>query len=137
MFNNVLFLAFLSGLCFAAWPVVMRATNLDSVWVAILISFGASVFAIGVLLFRGEVVVPLWKKLSIGLIAGVINGIGFILYSKLIATKSVQLSIALPLVAVTLVIFTAAAGFIIYKEPMTLKKAIGLIGAITAVALLR
>ena len=47
-----------------------------------------------------------------------------------------QLSIALPLVAVTLVIFVAIAGFIIYKEPMTLKKAIGLIGAITAVAFL-
>lgn len=135
MFNNLFVLAFVAGLCFAGWPIVMRGTNLDTIWVAILISFGASIFAITIAIGK-KVIFPSSKELIIGILAGFINGLGFLLYSKIIATKSVQLSIALPLVAVTLVIFTAAAGFIIYKEPMTLKKAIGLMGAITAVAFL-
>lgn len=135
MFNNLFILAFVAGLCFAGWPIIMRGTNLDTIWVAILISFGASIFAITIAIGK-KVVFPSPKELIIGILAGFINGLGFLLYSKIITTKSVQLSIALPLVAVTLVIFTAAAGFIIYKEPMTLKKAIGLIGAITAVAFL-
>ncbi len=135
MFNNIFVLAFVAGLCFAGWPIVIRGTNLDTIWVAILISLGASVFAICIAIGK-KVAIPPTKELIIGIIAGLINGFGFLLYSKLITTKSVQLSIALPLVAVTLVIFVAVAGFIIYKEPITLKKAIGLIGAITAVAFL-
>jgi len=135
MFNNIFVLAFVAGLCFAGWPIVMRGTNLDTIWVAILISFGASIFAVSIAIGK-RVAIPPTKELIIGILAGFINGLGFLLYSKIIATKSMQLSTALPLVAVALVIFVAVAGFIIYKEPMTLKKAIGLIGAITAVAFL-
>ena len=135
MFNNIFVLAFVAGLCFAGWPIIMRATNLNSIWVAILISLGASIFAISIAIGK-RVAMPSSKELFIGIIAGLINGVGFFLYSKIVATKSLQLSTALPLVAVTVVIFVAIAGFIVYKEPMTLKKTIGLISAITAVALL-
>ena len=135
MFNNIFVLAFVAGLCFAGWPIVMRGTNLDTIWIAILISFGAFVFATCIAIGK-KVAIPSTKELIIGIIAGFINGFGFLLYSKLIASKSIQLSTALPLVAVTLIIFVAIAGFVIYKEPMTLKKAIGLIGAITAVVFL-
>ena len=136
MFNNVLVLAFIAGLCFGGWPIIVRATTLSTNWIAVSISFGALIVVIGVMMKTGTIM-PSVKNLLIGLMAGIINGFGFLVYAKLIGTKSIQLSVALPLVAVTLVIFVALAGILIYKEPITFKKLIGLMGAITAVILLR
>jgi len=76
------------------------------------------------------------KALLIGLIAGAINAIGFLAYTKLIGWQGQDISRLIPITLTMTPIVIAVFGIMVFREPMTIHRIFGLILGISAIYLL-
>jgi drug/metabolite transporter (DMT)-like permease len=77
-----------------------------------------------------------WKFASLALLAGLVNGIGQLAFQNLIYTGRMELSQFAPAVLTIQAVIYTGGGALIYHEPFTAKKLIGLVAAAIAFRLL-
>lgn len=140
--DNVFLLATVAGFLFGVWPLIFKLVDSNS-----------SPALIVILVPIGTLIVGMWNLSSfkfqtgnilLGLSAGIMNGLGMLIYAKLLSmgsnsidiSKSVDMSKSIPLTAAAIPAFAAIGAIMIFNEPMTLKKGLGLAAAIIAALLL-
>lgn len=135
--TSPLMLCLIAGFCFGVWPLVVRSTSLGSYWIAVLVSVGTTVLvAAGAYSKLLTTSTPALRPMALCLLAGAINGIGILVYSRVISNTSWDVTKYVPLTAVLMISFAAVGAFMLFKEPLTLQKMIGLSFAVVAVWLL-
>lgn len=134
--NNPYIYIALIAIASGTWPLVIRFTNLNAQWVAITVTFATAVVA-GVFSYFSSPALPPTRPIVIGLIAGTINAIGMVAWGRLITLKGVELSKVLPIAFVLMPVVSVVGAWLIFKEPMTIKKIAGVIAAGAAIFLLQ
>ena len=76
------------------------------------------------------------RLIVFGVIAGVINGLGMLAYGRILSNTDWNVSKYVPIVAVASIATAAIGAFLIFKEPLTIQKSLGLVFAALAVWLL-
>lgn len=132
--SNVVLLALAVGFFFAAWPLVMKASQLGPAWIIITLCIGS--ITVGFATVISNLVIPPSKNLLIGYLAGITSGLGVFVYGKLISDKAIELSQAIPLSMACIVVFAALGGCLFYAEPFTITKIVGVLMVVVAVFLL-
>jgi len=135
--KNPLILSLLAGFFFGLWPIIARFAGISSFWIAFLIPLGTLL----VVSFEAAPKIavstwPLYKLLLIGLVAGAINGLGMLAYGRVLANGDLNVSKYVPIVAILSIATAAVGAFILFKEPVTVQKSLGLLFAVAAVWLL-
>jgi uncharacterized membrane protein len=138
MWNNPLTYCLIAGLGFGAWPFLGRLSNLPATWVGVVMSLG-TLTVVGtwtIIAPHSSGVTP--RSVVICFIGGLVNGLGMVAYAKLISwpLPGVEISRVTPLTSVVMGLFVLAIGAIAFQEPITIKKALGVLMAIGAVVLL-
>lgn len=137
MFQNPFFLSLVAALGFGGWPLIARAVGIPPFGIAVILSIGtvAAVTAVGPMMFTWSAVSR--KMIYVGLIAGVINGISFLAYSKLIANTEWDISVYIPLVITLMLLIPVIGGPIFFGESISLNKALGVTSILIGVYLIR
>ena len=120
-------LAVITAACFGLWPLVMKYSGLNPIWQAIHVSCATFVMSLVVLVSSSEKTTFSLKMILIGLAAGALNGIGTLLYTRLIASPLAEISKIAPLIVALMPLFTIAGALILFGEPITFKKGCALI----------
>lgn len=131
-------LATLSALGFS-WPLISRAAQLSPIMTAITCTIGSAV-AIGIgsrFFILGPV--PSARALTIGIIAGLINGSATIAYSMLISSKEKwEMSTYPPLTVGLMLIFMTVGAMVFFHETANMpNKLAGIAAILIGVYLLR
>ncbi len=127
--NSPLLLAILSAACFGTWPVISRfATGVNPGWFSLLVALGTLAGVLPML----NTAMPAARGAAIVLVAGAVNGVGMLMFVKLLNTKGADLSRVLPMVYALMPVFTVATSMAFLHEPMNLKRGIGIALAIAA-----
>lgn len=132
MTNNPLVLAAFSSVVFGAWPLIARLSGAGSAWTAIVVAIGT----LGVVLLGANSDTPDLKGWGVLLLAGVVNGLGFLAYSKILERKELELSQYLAMVPVGMVVVTVVGAMLFFGEPATAKKVAGVLLAVIALVLM-
>ncbi|MBI2633382.1 MAG: EamA family transporter [Parcubacteria group bacterium] len=121
-------LAVITAACFGLWPLVMKYASVSPAWSAVYISCVTFVMSLTVLISTSsEKTIFSLKIILIGLAAGALNGIGTLLYTRLIASPSTDISKIAPLIVALMPLFTIVGALILFGEPITLKKGCALV----------
>lgn len=122
MFKSPWFYAVVAAAAFAIWPLVVRVVNISPGWLGLLVSAGTAAVALALAHTEG---LPNTRNLIVGLLAGVINGLGMLAYSKVLGDKTIDLTRIVPIILVLVPIMVVAGGVAIYHEPFTARKLAG------------
>lgn len=121
--NKMVALCFAAASCFASWPFLTRKAGLSMVWTSLTINFVTALVALGYYYFHIQAP-PKPSALVMAVVAGVINGIGFLCYSYLNAGEF-EVSKVLVLIDIFLPLIALCLGAIFLGEPITVHKCIG------------
>jgi len=127
--NNQWILCLIAGIFFGMAPLVGRLSSVNAMMMAVLVAVGTLAATIPVAFSQNYATVG-WLYLCWGLLGGLINGIGLLAYYKLVAGANSGLwnvSTVLPITAVIMPVVIVIGGCIIFKEPMTTNRIIGLV----------
>lgn len=135
--KNPLILALLAGFFFGLWPVVARHISIAALWISFLIPVG-TLLIVAPTALPGMIsgATPMNRLIVFGVIAGVINGLGMLAYGRILSNTDWNVSKYVPIVAVASIATAAIGAFLIFKEPLTIQKSLGLVFAALAVWLL-
>lgn len=137
--NNAIFLCAIVGLAWSSAPLLGRLSSVNAMMMTILIAFGTLVTTLPVA-FSQNYAAAGSKSLSIGLIAGIVNGIGLIAFYRLVAGSNQGLweaSKVLPIATILMLIGITLGSRIFFGEPITTQKLIGITLACGAIWFLR
>ncbi|MHB1118419.1 MAG: hypothetical protein ACYCZ7_02785 [Minisyncoccota bacterium] len=137
MFQNPFSLSLVVALGFGGWPLIVRAAGIPPLGIAVILSIGtlASVTTVGPFLFSWDAVTR--KMIYIGLLAGAVNGISFLAYSKLVANPAWDISVYVPIAIALMLIVPALGGTIFFGENFSATKTLGVLTILIGVYLLR
>ena len=135
--NNPLVFALLSGLLFGTWPLVMKKAGLTPMAAATTLTV-MTLAVCAPFLNRADYRTTSVFTLGFGLavVAGLMNGAGTIAFQKVIVAKNLEITTGILIVILTQVAITAVGGRVVYGDPLTIKKAFGLVAAVVATYLL-
>jgi uncharacterized membrane protein len=132
--NTLYIYSFLAALCFSLWPIIARFLALPAVWTGVLINAGTLIVTLAMLYFN-PVAIPKMGTVTAAILAGMINGLGFLAYSYLLSgvyeasTVVIVITVMSPIIVVVL-------GALILGEPIMLKKVLGILVACVSIYLL-
>lgn len=133
---QALLLLIVAGCMFGGWPLVMRSSGLNPIVAGCFLQ--ATSFCVFLPFLRGNLdtktLVTAGALLAIA--AGTMNGVGSVIFQHLVARPEVELSRAILVLVVTQTILVTVLGRIIYDEPITFQKALGVILAVISIILL-
>ncbi len=132
---NPLILALISAAGFGLWPSIARVSGLNPILTAIIVGSATLIPAIFAIPFSETGRVSA-SALFVCVFAGIINGVGFIAYAKLVSNAELSLSLYVPVTIINSLIVAVAAGILIFHEPITAQKITGIILAAAATWLL-
>ncbi|HAT68529.1 MAG: hypothetical protein A2481_02290 [Candidatus Yonathbacteria bacterium RIFOXYC2_FULL_47_9] len=137
MFQNPFFLSLVTAIGFGGWPLVARAIGIPPFGIAVILSIGtvAAVTAVGPLMFTWDTVSR--KMVYIGLIAGAINGVSFLAYSRLVSSTEWDISTYVPIATALMLIIPVIGGPLFLNETLTMNKVVGTISILIGVYLIR
>jgi uncharacterized membrane protein len=137
MLNNPLFLSLIAACCFGGWPFIVRAIGLPPLGVAVFLSAGTLmlVFVAGPMLFPWNTVSG--KMIFFGLLSGVINGIAFLAYSKLVAVPQWDISTYVPMVLALTLVISTIGGPLFFNESFSVVKTLGMVSILVGIYLIR
>ena len=137
MFQNPFFLSLVAAVGFGGWPLVARAAGIPPFGIAVILSIGtvAAVTAVGPIMFTWDAVTK--KMIYVGLLAGLINGVSFLAYSKLVSNPAWDISTYVPLAIALMLIIPVIGGPIFFGECLTGNKILGVIAILVGVYLIR
>lgn len=122
--NNPLFFCIFAALCFGSWPLLGRFAGLSSGWMSLLVSTGTATLAT-VSILTNQASTPSVRSIGIGLVAGAINGLGMLAYSKVIGWQGTDVSKILPIAMILTPMFAMAGALLFLGEPVSAKKLFG------------
>lgn len=130
-----------AGFCFGVWPCFTRTGNIPAAWLSVFFAVGSLLVSAVYMGMGGREPITLpqiWR----GILAGTVNGAGFVVYGMLIKNQSAldraaDLSSIIPTVTVIVTLVGAGIAFATLHEPITLRKIAGITLAIVAVVLLQ
>lgn len=115
--------AVFAGLCFGAWPLIMKASKIKPPIVAATVLVATSLAVFVPFLAGNQVPIQVTLVgLLIGIAAGVLNGLGSIALQRILVSKAIEVTTAIFIIVVTQVVVTAIGGWLFYNEPFTVKK---------------
>jgi len=125
---NQVVLTLITAIGFGLWPSVARLSGLSPIMVGLIVAsvtvipviFAAPFFEIG----------PVTKSgFLMAFTAGLINGVGFTAYSKLVSSN-LELSKSIPAMIVLSLLVAFLSGLFIFSEKLTAEKIIGIVLAV-------
>ena len=127
MLQNPFFLSFVIAIGLGGWPLAARAAGIPPFGIAVILSIGtvAAVTAVGPMMFTWDAVTK--KMVYIGLLAGLINGVSFLAYSKLVSNPAWDISLYVPLAIAMMLIVPVIGGPLFFGESMSPNKWLGII----------
>lgn len=129
MIKVIIFLAVISAIGFASWPLIIRTFEVHPSWLVLILGIGAIIGGMAAITIT-RAPAPNTKAFLICSVGGIISGVGTYAYCKLVTIPSTKLSVAVPMMVLLIVVFAVLGAAIFYKEPITLKQwfALGLSG---------
>lgn len=119
---------------FGVWPLLARYAGLSSIATAILIALGTLLpVMIGARFLPVNPGQISGRAIVIGLLAGVINGVGFLAYSQVISNPELNLSIYVPAMVLLSVFVTVVGSVIFFGESINPNKVAGFVLMATAI----
>ena len=118
----------MAAIGFGAWPLIARYASLGGSATALLISLGTLFPVVIGLKFLpfAHAQMPI-RAILIGLLAGAVNGAGFLAYSRIISNRDLDFSVYVPIMVLLSMFVTTAGSVILFGEKISLDKVIGLI----------
>ncbi len=138
MATKAALLCVVNAICWALAPLIGRLSNASATVMAVLISVG-SLIAVLPIVFTQNYAMVGSKGLLIGLVAGILNGIGVIIFYGLVSGSAQGLweaSKIIPIVFVLVPIGVVVGARLIFAEAITFEKTAGLVLACIAIWLL-
>jgi len=135
--QNPIFLSLIVAFGFGGWPLIARAAGLPPFGIAVILSIGtvAAVTAVGPIMFTWDAVTK--KVVYLGLLAGVINGVSFLAYSKLVSNPAWDISTYVPLAIALMLIVPVIGGPLFFGECLTGNKILGVAAILIGVYFIR
>ena len=136
MLNNPMVLAVITAIGFGGWPLITRNVGVSPIWTAIIVSsftFIAVIAGSPAFNFGGN---PMTRAIVLCTIAGLINGVAFLAYTKLVTTISWDLSVYVPISLSMMLLIPFFGGWFLGEE-MTISKLAGVAAILVGVYLLR
>lgn len=133
--NNGIVFCLVAGLGFGTWPLIARASEVGSAWITIIV---ICTTAITVLVSRVSHLsaVPTGRAIGLLLVAGLLNGIGWLAYGRLVASGEFEISRLAPAALILMIAIIAMGGVVIFGETLTREKSAGVLAAMLAAWLL-
>ena len=123
--SSTLIYVLLSAVCFAGWNLLARKAGVNQYWLTLVVCIATLLV---VMLQSVPKVINMEisrQALLILLIAGTINGLGFIFYGQALDSGAVNLSVLLPILFGVMVLFSYFGGVWFFNEPTNSTKMIG------------
>lgn len=120
---QMILLCALSAVLFVIWPNLTKSTGLTSSWTIILVSITSVFPSFAYLWWKGDPT-PDSRQITVGIIAGLINGLGFIIYSTLL--NRYEVSRVITIIDIMASISAVLLGILVYGETMSLNKGLGI-----------
>lgn len=133
--NNGIVLCLVTALGFGAWPLIARWSGAGPAWTTTLVSCVTTI-TVTCLQPPQLAAMPTGKVASLLLAAGLINGIAWLAYGRLVADGELQISRLAPAASTLMIAFLAIGGVIVFGEALTREKALGVACAMLAAWLL-
>jgi len=137
--NNSFLLCLIVGISWSGAPFLARITQLNPWIMASLISIGTLISVLPFMLKQDFSIVST-SGLSIGLVAGILNGIGILAWYRLVAGSNEglwELSNVLPVAVILLTVALVIGGWLFFKDALTMKRILGLVLACSTIWLLK
>ncbi len=152
--TQVLFYIVLAAVGFSAWNMIARKADANQYWTTIIVCVGTLLPVLMHGLYRMNLPVPIvqmilgalviWIAFFIGLLAykhgalppnviallllaGLVNGLGFIFYGQAIGNGAMLISVLLPILFGVMVLFSAFGGVMFFNDPWNMTKSFGVI----------
>jgi len=122
--NNPLALCLLTGLCFGSWPVVARWSGFPGSWIAVAVA-ACTLVVVG-FTFNLQEGQATGRGVLIVLAAGTLNGLGMIMFGKLLGTPGLDASKYIPIVYGMLPAVSMVGMLVVFRDPAYATKFIGL-----------
>ncbi len=132
--KNPLLYCVLAGFFFGIWPIIGRFSKLSPAQIAVVVAFATMV--VSLVNLRALQNIPSFSSLSIGFLAGVLNGLGLLVYGILINWKGQNISKLISIVSVIVPVVIIIGGYLVFREPITIKKTLGIMFACVSIWLL-
>lgn len=136
MKDNPLYWCFLSALFSGTWPLIAKFYKLNSFWMAVIMPIGTLVVAV-LWLSANPQPIPQTKQVLIALACGLIGGISFVIFTKLISWPNKDISVLISIVTASGLTVLAIGAWLIFGESFTTKKILGLIAIFIGIYLIR
>jgi len=137
---NWIIIGILAGLFFAIYNLLLSlsSNNLHAFIGSVALSLSSAIVTIAMIfLFKatGQDINFTAKGIKLACLAGIFSAVGSLLYF-LMYQKKAPISIGLPLLSVSTIIFSGLIGVLFLGEKLTLIKIIGLILAVTSICVM-
>lgn len=135
----------IAGTAFGAWPLITRGSKLHFLSAGLGLQLG-TVIMFGLFMFTMRNQLDLGAAFSFGdggklallaLAAGLVNGVGQLAMQKLVASPEVQISVFAPATLMIMTVIYGIGGWLVYHEPLTFRKGIGIVTATITIWLLK
>lgn len=132
--QNILYCVF-AATCFAIWPILTNKSGspnmtASTMWVMLFTVLPAFFGLLG----QQKLYLPM-KHIGIALVIGLVNGLGMLFYSKLIATSQPGLYVSV--IAAIMPILALLLGFMIMGQPtITITKIVGMVVVVIGILLI-
>ena len=139
MMNNAMILCVLVGLFWGIAPLVGRLSSANAMMMSVLVAVGTLLATLPVAFSQNYAAIG-FKSLVLALIAGIANGIGLLIFYRLVAGSNEglwEISKVLAISSVIMPIIIVIGARICYSEAITIEKIIGLVLACAAIWFLK
>lgn len=115
----------LSAVCFSGWNMIARKAGVNQYWMTIIVCIGTliPVMMQGVPKIVGGSITM--QAVAILLIAGLVNGIGFVFYGQAVDGGAVSLSVLLTILFGAMVLFSYFGGVWFFNDTTSTSKYFG------------
>ncbi|TSC77585.1 MAG: hypothetical protein G01um101429_1001 [Parcubacteria group bacterium Gr01-1014_29] len=131
--NQPLFFCGLVALFWGGMGLVSRASGLNPGWVACMLGIGTLPLAL-----TGAIgnPIPSTTALSVGLVAGILNGLGILAFGKIAAWQGIDISRLTPIAYGMIPVVVAVGAWLAFGEQFTTAKTVGLVAIVIGIYLL-
>lgn len=133
--NNGVVLCLVTALGFGVWPLIARWSGAEQSWTTTIVSTITAMVVVSVQATKLSTV-PTGRVVGLLLLAGLVNGVGWLTYGRLVAGTEFDVSRFAPAALTLMIAFIAVGGVLVFGEPLTATKAVGIVLAIAAAWLL-
>ncbi len=121
-------LVLITAIGFGVWPLLARYAGLSSIATALLIALGTLFpVMIGARFMPFNYGQTSGRAIVIGLLGGVINGVAFLAYSRVVSNPELNLSVYIPAMVLISVFVTVVGSAFFFGETISINKVAGFI----------